>query len=122
MVEGTQRIILGVSLLAGGVFLLARYKSLARRVAEGMKDTPLARWPGFDSSEEFFRGLYGFAGVFMILSGLIPLVGAASGEPGSTSYVICDYVVRALLAGIFGGGLAFILYSNWRSGNRRKMK
>src|SRR3954452_17259150 len=120
MTEGTQRILLGVGLLAGGVFLLARHKGLARRVAEGMKGNPVAKWSKTDYSEEYFRGLYGFAGVFLIVNGLVALVAEARGEPGGTSCVICDYVIWSLVAAIFGGGLAYILYSNRRFGDRKK--
>jgi hypothetical protein len=86
-----------------------------------MKDNPfiIEEFRGY-YTEELCRGIYGCAGVVMILGGLIHLVGLVRGEPGSSLYVIGDYVLKALVIAVFGGGLAFILHCIWRYRIRKK--
>jgi drug/metabolite transporter (DMT)-like permease len=115
-----QFMLLGVGALVTGAIVLARYKSWSRRAAEQMKANEFAEWFRFSYSEEYFQGLYVFGGILLILSGIVFLVKVVGAEPGSTLYRIEGYIIGALVVTAFGGGLAFIIYSNRRFRIKRK--
>src|SRR5829696_5592665 len=120
MTERMQFTLLCVGLLAVGTVMLSRYKSWSRRAAEQMKANRFIEWFRFNYSEEYFQGLYVFGGLLLILSGLMFLVKAVGAEPGSILDRIGGYLIDALVIAAFGGGLAFIIYSNWRFRIKRK--
>jgi hypothetical protein len=64
----------------------------------------------FNYSEEWFRVLYVFVGVFCIICGLIALISRTQ----FSHTVFGKYFLEFLVLSIFVGGLAAIIYSNWR--------
>ena len=120
MTERVQFLVLGIGSLTMGAVILARYKNWSRRVAEQMKANRFIEWFRFNYSEEYFRGLYVFGGILLILSGLVFLIKVMEDEPSSILYRIESYLVGTLVVVAFGGGLVFIIYSNWRFRIKRK--
>lgn len=120
MTERMQFLFVGTGLLIMGAALLARFKLLSRRMAEQMKGSRFTELFRFNYSEEYFQGLYVFGGILSVLSGLLFLVKVIGGGLGSILYRIESYLVGVLVVVAFGGGLVFIIYSNWRFRIKRK--
>lgn len=120
MTERMQFLLLGMGTLILGAVILARYKHLSHRGAEQMKSSVFAKWFKFNYTEEYYRGLYIFSGVTLILSGLVFLVKVMEGQPGTILFSLEGYLESACIIAVFGGGLAFIIYSNWKFRDKSK--
>lgn len=107
-------------MLLFGLLTLLRYRNWALKVAERMKGNKLAEWFRFNYSEEYYRLLYLMGGTVYALSGLVFLIKAIEGEPGSITYRIESYLIIILFVIAFGVVAVFIVYTNWRFRIRRK--
>jgi hypothetical protein len=109
--EAYQLGAVGIVFIIGGVFVLARRRSLARANAKDM-----IRWswwtPRFNYSEEYFLILNTACGIGFILIGLLSLALFKDSEGRLPAPL--EYVVVAVVGFLFIGGFISIIYVNFR--------
>ena len=109
----TQIGLIGLAALCGGIFVLIRRKSLAKANAKNM--TGRSWWESrFNYSEQYFLMAGTAAGIFFILVGIMSLLAAFFKNPEGRLPVPLEYLFWAIIGFIFGGGLIFITYVNFR--------
>lgn len=110
-----KELLFGIGTLGFGLYFLIRRKRLSRDMADkmiGYKPSPPDR---FFYSEEYFLGLYGFGGAMGSLMGTLLILSAIEVKPDSIIGSIKYFLTVILVIVAFGGGLLFIIRSNWRN-------
>jgi intracellular septation protein A len=105
---------MGIGGVAAGIFLLVRRKSLAKANEKSMVGR--GKWTRFDYSEDYFRFLGTFGGIFFILAGALSLV---SGFFRESNPVGVGYILYGIVAIIFLAFLISIPYVYLKFGNKK---
>lgn len=102
--------LIGFGFFFGGIIVLLIYDWLAKESAEKHGGE---LW-GFNYSEEYFRNLYFFCGLFCIAAGIIAILSALKFPPEYEQTK--RNISFGLVGAIFIGAFIYIIYVNWRFG------
>lgn len=84
-----------------------------------MRDAWWAARTKWDYSEEYFRSLYLFGGIFSIAAGLLAIICTFLGGPEHEPNSIAETAISVYVMALFGFGGLYIAYTIHRFGKRK---